>query len=73
MNPWAGPTSLPLWLPRSHYGVVSHDATRSWEAGLQARPLADTVRAALTDERALGLDRPRKAGLTAEEEAALLR
>lgn len=72
VNPWAGPTSLPLWLPTSHYGFVSHDATSAWDAGLQVRPLADTVNAALADERARGLDRPRKAGLTAEEEAALL-
>lgn len=72
VNPWAGLTSLPLWLPTSHYGLVSHDATSAWDAGLQVRPLADTVNAALADERARGLDRPRKAGLTAEEEAALL-
>lgn len=72
ITPWGGPKSLPLWLPRSHYGVAAHDATSSWAAGLHLRPLPDTVEAALADERAHGLDRPRTAGLTAEEEAALL-
>ncbi|MDQ4104039.1 MAG: epimerase [Actinomycetota bacterium] len=72
VNPWSGPRSLPLWLPRSHYGLASHDATSAWAAGLQCRPLSETVEAALADERARGLDRPRTAGLTAEEEIALL-
>ena len=72
VNPWSGPRSLPLWLPRSHYGLVSHDATSAWAAGLQCRPLRETVEAALADERARGLNRPRTAGLTAEEEIALL-
>lgn len=72
VNPWEGPKSLPCWLPRTHHGLASHDATSSRDAGLRSRPLADTVRASLAHERALGFDRPRKAGLTAEDEAALL-
>jgi 2'-hydroxyisoflavone reductase len=72
VQPWAGPKSLPLWLPESHHGLAAHDGTRSVEAGLRVRPLADTVHAALVEERALGLDRPREAGLTTEEEVALL-
>jgi 2'-hydroxyisoflavone reductase len=72
VTPWGGPRSLPLWLPPSHYGVVSHDAASAWAAGLHPRSLADTVEAALAEERARGLDRPRTAGLTIEEEAALL-
>lgn len=72
MNAWGGPTSLPLWLPETHHGLLAHDATRSWEAGLTTRSLAETVEAALADERRLGLDRSRKAGLTPQEEAALL-
>lgn len=72
VQPWAGPTSLPLWLPTSHYGLISHDATSAYQAGLRVRPLADTVHAALADERALGLPRDRRAGLTAEEENALM-
>lgn len=72
VSPWGGPRSLPLWLPRSHYGLAAHDATSSWEAGLRIRPLADTIEATLAEELAHGLDRPRDLGLTAEQEAALL-
>lgn len=72
VQPWAGPKSFPLWLPESHHGLVAHDGTRSAEAGLRVRPLAETVLAALAEERALGLERPRKAGLTANEETVLL-
>ncbi|WP_243790363.1 NAD-dependent epimerase/dehydratase family protein [Saccharopolyspora gloriosae] len=66
---WAGPDSMPLWAPGTHLGFVSRDAAPSLEAGLRIRPLADTARAALETERALGLDRPREAGLSAAAEA----
>lgn len=51
-------------------GLVGPAGTEA--AGLPTRPLADTVHAALAEERARGLDRPRTAGLTPAEEAALL-
>ncbi|SFQ71883.1 hypothetical protein SAMN05421810_11486 [Amycolatopsis arida] len=73
VRPWSGPRSLPLWLPASRHGLVSHDATRSWDAGPRIRPLAETVHATLAEERARGLDRPRQAGLTPAEETELLR
>jgi nucleoside-diphosphate-sugar epimerase len=45
VNPWAGPRSLPLWLPLPDYaGFLTHDGTESRAAGLAARPLADTAR-----------------------------
>jgi 2'-hydroxyisoflavone reductase len=69
---WAGPRSLPLWLPPTHLGMASHDPTPSLEAGLTIRPLPDSITAALDHERTLGLSRPRKAGLTPEEEAEVL-
>jgi nucleoside-diphosphate-sugar epimerase len=69
---WSGPRSLPGWLPATHYGVQAHDPASSLAAGLHPRPLADTVAAVLAHERRLGLDRPRKAGLTAADEAGLL-
>lgn len=72
VTPWAGPKSLPLWAPRTHWGLTSHDPAPSLAAGLRARPLADTVAATLATEQALGPDRERKAGLTAAEEAELL-
>ncbi|SDK66600.1 Nucleoside-diphosphate-sugar epimerase [Actinopolyspora mzabensis] len=69
---WEGPRSLPLWAPSSHYGVVTHDPAPAAADGLVTRPLADTVRAALAEERARGLHRPRKSGLTPAVEAELL-
>jgi nucleoside-diphosphate-sugar epimerase len=66
---WSGPKSMPLWLPATHYGMKSHDPEPARAAGLRVRPLADTVLAALATERALGLDRARKAGLSPAEEA----
>jgi len=70
--PWAGPKSLPLWAPPGYHGFCSHDVSASFAAGLRQRPLADAVTGALAWERELGLGRPRKAGLTRAEEAALL-
>jgi len=69
---WAGPKSLPLWLPPTHVGMAAHDATPSLAAGLRVRPLAETVAGALETERRLGLDRERKAGMSAAEEAEVL-
>jgi 2'-hydroxyisoflavone reductase len=73
VEPWMGPESLPLWLPRADYAGFCrrrNDAARA--AGLVLRPLEDTVRAALAWERELGLDRDRRAGLTAARETDLL-
>jgi 2'-hydroxyisoflavone reductase len=72
VNAWGGPKSLPLWVPSGHWGLPSHDAAPSIEAGLRVRPLAETVAAALETERTLGLDRERKAGLSAAQEAEVL-
>ena len=45
VNPWAGPRSLPLWLPLPDYGgFLTHDGTAPQAAGLVARPLVDTAR-----------------------------
>ncbi|WP_205472877.1 NAD-dependent epimerase/dehydratase family protein [Nocardioides sp. SYSU D00038] len=45
VQPWAGPDSLPLWLPRPAYdGMCAHDALPSIEAGLALRPIAETAR-----------------------------
>jgi hypothetical protein len=73
VEPWMGPESLPLWLPRPEYaGFMSrrNDAARA--AGLTLRPLSETVEAALAWETELGLDRERKAGLTRGREEELL-
>jgi nucleoside-diphosphate-sugar epimerase len=72
VSPWSGPRSLPLWLPDTHLAMMFHDASPAMAAGLQVRPVGETARDALEYERSLGLDRPRRAGLSAAEEAELL-
>ena len=41
---WAGPRSLPLWLPPEGTGMVARDVEPTYAAGLSTRPLADTAR-----------------------------
>lgn len=72
VNPWAGPRSLPFWLPSGYHGMRARDPQPSIDAGMPIRPLADAVAGALEQERALGLDRERKAGLSQQEEAEVL-
>ncbi|WP_436492801.1 NAD-dependent epimerase/dehydratase family protein [Actinokineospora sp. HUAS TT18] len=72
VQPWMGPKSLPLWVPKSHSMMTARDAGPALAAGLKVRPLADAVAGALDYERALGLDRERKSGLSAAEEAEVL-
>jgi 2'-hydroxyisoflavone reductase len=69
---WAGPRSLPLWLPPEMTGFMTRSNTAYREAGGRLRPLTDTIRTVLADERARGIDRGRRAGLTRPEELALL-
>jgi nucleoside-diphosphate-sugar epimerase len=74
VNPWAGPRSLPLWLPLPDYaGFLTHDGTEPRKAGLAMRPLSDTARETLTWARtARSADPSRKAGLTDSDEADVL-
>ncbi|GAA4706680.1 SDR family oxidoreductase [Nocardioides conyzicola] len=72
VEPWAGPDSLPLWLPRPEYdGMTAHDATPSYDAGLVTRPVADTARETLAwlratpDAKVTGISREREAELLA--------
>lgn len=74
VEPWAGPESLPLWLPMPEYAGFQtrrNDVARA--AGLTLRPLEDTIGASLRWERELGLGRERRAGLSAGREEELLR
>jgi 2'-hydroxyisoflavone reductase len=72
VQPWAGPRSLPLWVPRPDYdGMLAHDAGPALAAGLRPRPVEDTARDVLA-----WLRRDTGAvvtGLTADEEAEVLR
>lgn len=71
--PWAGPKSLPLWLPMPEYaGHGARDASRALAAGLVRRPLDQTLADTLAWEQTRPADMVRRAGLTCEEEAALL-
>ena len=68
---WAGPRSLPLWLPLPEFaGFLTRDSAPARAAGLKARSLEETARDALAWHA--GADVP-LTGLTAEEEAAVLR
>ncbi len=45
VQPWTGPRSVPVWLPLPEYaGLMAHDVTASYDAGLVTRPLAETAR-----------------------------
>ncbi|WP_117000968.1 nitroreductase/quinone reductase family protein [Desertimonas flava] len=73
VNPWAGPTSLPLWLPLPEYaGFGTRDTSAAVAAGLRTRPLVDTFAAALEWEEQQGAGRPSGAGLTDDDERRLL-
>ncbi len=73
VEPWMGERSLPLWLPLPDFaGFSARDSSAARAAGLATRPLADTLADTLEWELASGPDRPRLAGLTAEEERSLL-
>lgn len=69
---WAGPRSLPLWLPMSDVAMAQRSTRAFRQMGGRVRPLASTIADVLEDERARGLERPRRSGLTASEEWAVL-
>ncbi|CAB4738906.1 unannotated protein [freshwater metagenome] len=71
VQPWSGPRSLPLWLPRPAYdGMLAHDWTPSEAAGLTVRRIAETARDTLAWLRAT--PDAVVTGLTREEEAEVL-
>jgi len=73
VQPWMGERSLPLWLhdPRER-GLNAFDSSRARAAGLVTRPLEDTLRDTLRWELSRSTGHVRRAGLTDEEESALL-
>jgi nucleoside-diphosphate-sugar epimerase len=73
---WAGPRSLPLWVPLAD-AAVAQRATRALRASLaelvlELSPLGETMQRTLADERSRGLDRDRRSGLTRDEELELV-
>ena len=68
---WAGPRSLPLWLPDPDYaGMLTHDPEPAAVAGLACRPVAATATDTLAWLRAT--PDATRTGLTREEEADVL-
>ena len=70
VDAWAGPDSLPLWLPRPEYdGMLAHDADLPRAAGLRTRPVAESARDTLAwadatpdaVQTGIGRDRERRA------------
>ncbi len=69
---WAGPRSLPLWLPADMPGFATRSGEAYLAAGGRVREIGETIERVLADERDRGFARPRRAGLTREEERELL-
>lgn len=70
---WAGPRSLPLWLPDDMPGFASRANTAYRLLGGGIRPVRETLERTLADERERGLDRERVSGLSRDDELDLLR
>jgi nucleoside-diphosphate-sugar epimerase len=73
---WAGPRSLPLWLPTELVALAAHDSSRAVGLGLRRRPLEESLRdgadQAAADAPAGPAAGERRAGLTDDAERALL-
>lgn len=69
---WMGERSLPLWLPSDMPGFFDRANTRFHATGGRLTPLDETIRRVVEDERARGIHRERRAGLTRADERELL-
>ena len=72
--PWAGPRSLPLWIPRGQgfNGFSRRSHALATRHGLILTPLEATLRRVLEYEATQGLDRDRRAGLGPDDETRLI-
>ncbi|MEU6758753.1 NAD-dependent epimerase/dehydratase family protein [Streptomyces sp. NPDC046685] len=73
VGPFMGPESMAMWMPDPRYaGFSSRDGAAALAAGLRHRPRAQLLEDTLRWERAEGLERPRRAGLSTARERELL-
>lgn len=72
VNYWAGPRSMPLWLPEADAALTQRSGVRLRELGGSIRPIDETIARVIEDETERGLWRTRRSGLTPREEEELL-
>ena len=73
VEPWAGPKSMPLWIPMaSHAGFGKRSIQAALTNGLVMRPLAQTLADTLAWELEREQPSPRKAGISNADHRELL-